>query len=383
MIPAPIIIPMSMSLIVATPSSTRRHASTRDLSWNRSTTVSRTPVSAAVLIETLSRLLAVVPAVAQLLHARVDVEAVAVRVDHVLGGVERGVEAGHVCEEERPHRERLRLLNFLVDLLRGLAGLLLRAPDLGGARHQDAVDDEAGDLTAADRRLADRLREVGRGLERVLRRRVPRNHLDQAHHRRGPEEVEADHLLRTQRGVADLGDREARRVGREDRVPGGGGIQVGEDLLLDVHSFRDRLDDEVDIAELVVGGRSGDAPQDRGDLLVGLLLGDLLLLDLRSGLDLRYLFGLLQALVDELLVDVLEDYGNAGRADDLGDLATHRAGSDDGGFRYEHGRRGYKLASSAASVENRRNVRSRAIASERRMKSTSVSLRSGPPLASS
>src|SRR5436190_13431221 len=115
MIPAPIIIPMSMSLIVATLSSTRRHAATRDLSWKRSTTVSRTcSVSAAVLIETLSGLLAEVAGFDQLLHRRVDVEALAVAVDHVLRDVQRGVEARHVREEERAHWERLRLLDLLV-----------------------------------------------------------------------------------------------------------------------------------------------------------------------------------------------------------------------------------------------------------------------------
>src|SRR5689334_15826765 len=139
MIPAPIIMPMSMSLIAATPSSTRRHASTRDLSWNRSTTVSRTSVSAAVLIETLSGLLAVVAVLDQVLHARVDVEPLAVRVDHGLGDVKRGVETRHVGEEERSHRQRLRLLDLLVDLLRRRPRCLLRPPDLGGARHQDPV----------------------------------------------------------------------------------------------------------------------------------------------------------------------------------------------------------------------------------------------------
>src|SRR3954451_14953470 len=93
MIPAPIIMPMSMSLIVATPSSTRRHASTSDLSWKRSTTVSRTSsVSAGVRIETLSGLLAEVPRLDQFLHAGVYEETVAVGVDHVLGDLERRVE---------------------------------------------------------------------------------------------------------------------------------------------------------------------------------------------------------------------------------------------------------------------------------------------------
>src|SRR3954451_3959284 len=208
MIPAPIIMPMSMSLIVATPSSTRRHASTSDFSWKRSTTVSRTSVSAAVLIETLSGLLAVVAVLDQVLHAGMDVEALAVGVDHVLGDVERRVEAGHVREEERAHRQRLRLLDLLVDLLRGLARLLLRAPDLSGARHQDAVDDEARDLAAAHRRLTDRLREVGCRLKRVLGGGLAFDDLDQAHHRRRPEEVEPDHLVGPQGRVAHLGDRQ-------------------------------------------------------------------------------------------------------------------------------------------------------------------------------
>src|SRR3954465_5690900 len=82
MIPAPIIMPMSMSLIVATPSSTRRHASTADLSWKRSTTVSRTSVSPAVLIETLSGLLGAGLVVDQFLHAGIDLTALALGVDH-------------------------------------------------------------------------------------------------------------------------------------------------------------------------------------------------------------------------------------------------------------------------------------------------------------
>src|SRR5689334_14192983 len=244
MIPAPIIMPMSMSLIAATPSSTRRHASTSDLSWNRSTTVSRTSVSAAVLIETLSGLLPVVAVVDQVLHPRMDAEAVAVRVDHVLCDVDRGVQARHVSQEERPQRERLRLLDLLVDLLRGLAGLLLRAPDLGGARHEDPVHDEPRDLAAAHRRLADRLREVRRCLKRVLGGGLAFDNLDQPHHRRRPEEVETDNLLWSQRHVAHLGDREPGGVGREDRVARRRAIEVGEDLLLDVHPLGHGLDDE-------------------------------------------------------------------------------------------------------------------------------------------
>ena len=48
------------------------------------------------------------------------------------------------------------------------------------------------------------------------------------------------------------------------------------------------------------------------------------------------LAGLLQALVDELLVDVLEDHRQVGGGQRLGDLAAHRAGADDRGLEYEH-----------------------------------------------
>ena len=80
----------------------------------------------------------------------------------------------------------------------------------------------------------------------------------------------------------------------------------------------------------------GDAAEDLGGLGIGLLLGDLLLLDQPGELSLRDLLGLLQAGVDEFLLDVLQDDVDAGGGDDLGDLASHRPGADDGRLEYEH-----------------------------------------------
>src|SRR5205823_2026803 len=100
------IIPMSISLMPATHSSSTRQDSTSAFRPKRSTSV---PVadSVAVLIETLSGLLAEVARLDQLLHLRRDVEAVAERLVEVLGHVQDGVEAQQVAEEERPHRRRL------------------------------------------------------------------------------------------------------------------------------------------------------------------------------------------------------------------------------------------------------------------------------------
>src|SRR4051794_12095964 len=156
--PAPAIMPMSMSLMPAMPSSSTRQDSTSAFRPKRST---RVPVadSVAVLIETLSGLLAEVARRDQLLHLRRDVEAVAQRLVQVLGHVEDGIQAEQVGQEERPHRGRLGIRDDLVDLLDGHVLVVADPPDLRHGRVEDPVDDEARRLDAADRLLADLLRE--------------------------------------------------------------------------------------------------------------------------------------------------------------------------------------------------------------------------------
>ena len=79
-----------------------------------------------------------------------------------------------------------------------------------------------------------------------------------------------------------------------------------------------------------------DPAHDRLELGVGLLLGQLLLRDQPVELALRHLARLVEPVVDELLLDVLEDDGDLGGGDRLGDLAAHGSGADDGGLEYEH-----------------------------------------------
>src|SRR3954469_20135491 len=392
--PAPAIMPISMSLSDAMPSSRTRHDSTIVLSCRRSTSV---PVasSVAVLIETLSGLRAEVAGVDQLLHLRHHVEAVAERLVQVLGHVQDGVEAQHVGEEERAHRHGARLLDHLVHVLHVEALLVHRLPDLGGRGVEDAVHDEAGRLAAADRLLLDLLGEVVGGLHRLLGRLEALDHLDQAHHRGGVEEVEADDAVGPARGLGHLADRQRAGVRAENRVARRHLVELGEHRLLDVHPLRHGLDHEVDVAEALVLGRPVDAPEDRGGLLLALLLGDLLLLDQLPDLALGDLLGLLEPCVDELLLDVLQHDVDVRGGQHLGDLSTHGSGADHGGFENEHleflrrrwGRRrgpltgaeGYKAACSAASVAKRRSVRASASFWARRMNRRSTSALSGPP----
>src|SRR3954471_4182288 len=296
--PAPIIIPVSMSLSDAMPSSSTRHDSTIVLRPSRSTSVPVTSFwSVAVLIEALSGLLPEVPALDQLLHLRHHVEAIAVRVVQVLGHVEDGVEPQQVRQEERPHRDGAGLLDHLVDVLHVEALVRHGLPDLGRGRVEDPVHDEAGRLAAADRRLADLLGEVERRLHRLLRGVLALDHLDQAHHRRRVEEVEAADLVASRSRLPHLGDRERRGVRREDRVARRDLVELGEHGLLDLNPLGHRLNDEVDVAEALVIGRAGDAPEDRGGLRVGILLRDLLLLHEAGELTVRHVLGLLQARV--------------------------------------------------------------------------------------
>ena len=84
-----------------------------------------------------------------------------------------------------------------------------------------------------------------------------------------------------------------------------------------------------------------DAPDDLLDLRRGLLLGEPALLDQAVDLALGDVARLVEAGLDELVLDVLEHDGGAGGGDGLGDLAAHGAGADDGGLEHEHGAAGY------------------------------------------
>src|SRR3954466_10122750 len=164
--PPPIIIPISMSLAEATPSSSTRQDSTRVFRPIRSTSVSVTSAgSVPVLIEPLPGLLAELSGLDELLHLRRHVEALAIALLEVLGDVQHRVEPEQVGQEERAHRDGARVLDHLVDLLDVEALLLGHAPDLRPSGVQDAVHHEPGNLAAANRGLADRLGEVGGGLE--------------------------------------------------------------------------------------------------------------------------------------------------------------------------------------------------------------------------
>ena len=73
--------------------------------------------------------------------------------------------------------------------------------------------------------------------------------LEQRHHRDRVEEVEADDPLGVLEVGGHLGDRQRGGVGGQHALGRDHGLDVGEDLLLDLHLLEDRLDDEVGVGE--------------------------------------------------------------------------------------------------------------------------------------
>jgi hypothetical protein len=213
---------------------------------------------------------------------------------------------------------------------------LLLAPHLGHAGVEDAVDDEPGDLGAGDGLLADRLREGDGGSERLGGGFLALNDLDQGHDRGGIEVVKADDLVRSQGRVGDLRDRQRGGVRGEDRVRGRRRVELGEDVLLDLHLLGHGLDDEVHVAEARVGGRAVDASDDLVDLRLALLLGEPAFLDEFARLALRHRARLRETGLHERIVDVLEHHRDARSGDRLCDLPSHRPRADNGGLEYEH-----------------------------------------------
>jgi hypothetical protein len=148
--------------------------------------------------------------------------------------------------------------------------------------------------------------------------------------------MKADDPCGPQRGPADLGDRQRGGVGGQDRVTRRGGVELGEDRLLDLHLLGHRLDHEVHVAERLIGRGALDAPHDFLDLSLGLLGGDLAPLGQLAHLASRDVASLLQPRPHELLAYVLEHHRDPRSGNGLSDLSAHRPCTHHGGLEYEH-----------------------------------------------
>ena len=172
-----------------------------------------------------------------------------------------------------------------------------------------------------DRLLAEAAGELEPDLERLVRRRDRPDHLDERHHLRRVEEVQAEEALgaRGRGGLVD--DRERRGVGGEVGLGLDDAVDLAPHLELQAEILGDRLDHEVAAGEVGVVERRRDPAACR----VGVALLELALLD-RAG---ELLLDLADAASEAIVVDLAQHDVIAGLRDDLCDSMSHEAGAED------------------------------------------------------
>ena len=248
------------------------------------------------------------------------VQVVARLVVHRVEDLVRRVQADQVEQRQRAHRVAAAEPHRRVDVLARRVAALVHRHRVVEVAEQQRVGDEAGAVTRGHVGLADACDQRLDVLDDARLGDDGLHDLDQPHDRGGVEPVHAEHAGRPFRRNGDLGHRQRRRVGGEDGVRVADLVQLGEHRLLEVQSFRDRLDDELDVGE--VGQRRRG--RDPAEQLVPLGLGQLAARD-------RTCRGVLEvgaAPRDRRLVNLDAHDVEPGSREHLGDARAHRAEAD-------------------------------------------------------
>ena len=235
--------------------------------------------------------------------------------------MDRRVEADHVAQVGRAHGPT-EFFHHPVDALE-VDAVVDQRRQAAEIREEDAVDQEAGAVVDDDRRLAEREGVGDRGGDGRIAALRAADDLDQRHHVHRVEEVHPAEILGALQGLGQAGDRNGRGVGRQDRVLLDVGFQLRQHGLLDLLVFDDRLDHDVDGAEVAVGQGGRDHRDDLGHLR----RVDLSALELLAQQFLR----LAHAEFERLVGDVLHQDRRSPGGRLVGDTAAHDAGAEDGG----------------------------------------------------
>ena len=287
---------------------------------------------AVLLVETSARLLAQ----RALLHQRLEHGRRGVRrgervvleaVLHRLDDVRHGVQTDHVGRTERGRLGAAKLAaGQVVDDIERNAVLLRFGKDGQNREDADTVGDEVRRILRTHHALAERGGEERFELiEDGRRGGRGRNQLDQMHVARRVEEVHAAEA-RLQVGVEafrEFGDRQTRRVRREDRMLGQMRRNLLVKVVLPVHALGDRFDHHVaagELLEVVLVVRNFD------ELRIGLVgerRGAQLLQAVDGARD--------DAVLRAFLGRQIEQHDGHFRVDEVRcDLRTHHAGAEHG-----------------------------------------------------
>jgi hypothetical protein len=196
------------------------------------------------------------------------VQAVTALLVHRVEDLVRRVEPDQVEQRQRTHRVAAAEPHGGVDVL---AGGVLALEHRGGVvevAEQQGVGDEAGLVAADDGVLAEPAHEPFDIGQHGGFGHHGADDLDEVLDGGGVEEVHAHDPARSRVGRGDLGDRQGRGVGGQDRVGLDDVVEPPEEVLLDLERLHDRLDHEVCLRERGQVGGERDATDDLG--LVGL-----------------------------------------------------------------------------------------------------------------
>ena len=243
-----------------------------------------------------------------------------------LRDLEADVDPDEVLKLERSHPEPAAEPCDAVDA-RDISELLLDdAQRLQPERPRTAVDEEARPVGGVDDALAHRLTRRSHDAQRPLFGPHARDHFDQAHHRRGVEEVHPGKALGKGNHRCQLGDRDRGRVRGDHAVRPYHCAEAREEIALEVERLRRRLDHKVARSERGNHVDGLDA-SDTGGRVVGRNPSTCdRLVEARGGRVDAALRGTRQR--------VVEQRPRSDRAGQLGDTCTHRPGArdaDDGG----------------------------------------------------
>ena len=197
---------------------------------------------------------------------------------------------------------------------------------IGGPRRRSVISPTAGltvDRSPRDRGLAGAGRNSMKSERSRTRCRLHDHDLDQRHDRGRVEEVEADDLVGTQRGLADLED-ERTEVLEEDRVAGVTASSSAKTAcLIAIFSGTASITKSTS-TELVVGDGAGDVGGDtssrRASACSWVIFSFLTLLAAWPAVT---FLTSLDRVIDELLVDITRYDRDVSCGDRLGDLTAH------------------------------------------------------------
>ncbi len=215
--------------------------------------------AAAGLVSIVARA-ALLPEPAQLVEAIVDARDSLLRIAQMREGFPiaiADIETGQVLHGERPHRHA-EIGDGLVDFC-GRGAFFQQELGLAQIARQHAIADEPVTDPSDDRKFPEPLAERQCGGEGFRRCRFGAHHLEQPHHVRRREEVQAEHLAGPPRQhCRDLVDVEIGGIGGQDGVGLCDLVERGEHLLLDGHLLEHRFDDDVGVLQHVVARHRRD-----------------------------------------------------------------------------------------------------------------------------